>query len=128
MGAEIIYMMTIIGTLLATLIVAFTSYSLIARKKQELAIAKALGFRNGDIYLAALCQSVIITSIGLLLTLLLSFTLLTWLPSFVPQINLSVQIYQFIPIAIISLPIAIFASLAAAHTVIKVDPMTVFTG
>lgn len=128
MGAEIINMMTIIGTLLATLIVAFTSYSLIARKKQELAIAKALGFRNGDIYIAALCQSVIITSIGLLLTLLLSFTLLTWLPSFVPQINLSVQIYQFIPITVISLPITIFASLAAAHTVIKVDPMTVFTG
>ncbi|MCW8988115.1 MAG: ABC transporter permease [Gammaproteobacteria bacterium] len=128
MGAKIISMMTIIGTLLATLIVAFTSYSLIARKKQELAIAKALGFSNREIYLAALCQSIIITSIGLLLTLLLSYTLLIWLPTFVPQINLSVQLYQFIPIAIISLPIAIFASLAAAHTVIKVDPMTVFTG
>lgn len=128
MGAEIINMMTIIGTLLATLIVAFTAYSLIARKKQELAVAKALGFSNGQIYIATLCQSVIITSLGLLLTLFLSYTLLIWLPMVVPQINLSIRIQQFLPLAMIAFPVAIFASLAAARTVIKVDPMIVFNG
>lgn len=128
MGAEILRMMTTIGTLLATLIVAFTSYSLIARKKQELAVAKALGFSNGQIYVAALCQSVVITAIGLLLTLLLSYTLLTWLPVIAPQINLAVRLHQFIPIALITLPVAILASLIAARTVAKVDPMTVFNG
>ena len=128
MGAEIIRMMTLIGTLLATLIVAFTAYSLIARKKQELAVAKALGFSNGQIYMAALCQSVMITSLGLLLTVILSYTLLTWLPTVVPQINLSVRLHQFIPIAIIALPVAVLASLTAARTVVKVDPMTVFNG
>lgn len=128
MGAEIINMMTIIGTLLATLIVAFTAYSLIARKKQELAIAKALGFSNAQIYIATLCQSVIITSLGLLLTLFLSYTLLIWLPMVVPQINLSIRIQQFIPVVLIAFPVAVFASLASARTVIKVDPMTVFNG
>jgi ABC-type lipoprotein release transport system permease subunit len=126
MGAEIIRMMTIIGTLLATLIVAFTAYSLIARKRRELAIAKALGFRNGQIYLAALCQSVVITCFGLLLAILISFTVLAWLPSIVPQLNLSVRIYQFIPLILLTLPVAILASLGAARSVANVDPMAVF--
>jgi len=128
MGTEIIRMMTTIGTLLATLIVAFTSYSLVARKKQELAIAKALGFSNGQIYSAALCQSVVITGTGLLFTLLLSYTLLTWLPAMIPQLNLAVGLHQFIPIVVITLPVAVIASFIAARTVVKVDPMTVFSG
>ena len=126
MGAEIVRMMTMIGTLLATLIVAFTAYSLIARKKQELAIAKALGFGNGQIYLAALSQSVVVTVLGLLFALLISFTLLEWLPAVVPQINLSIRLHQFTAIAMVTLPVAILASLVAARTVAKLDPMTVF--
>lgn len=126
MGAEIVRMMTIIGTLLATLIVAFTAYSLIARKRKELAIAKALGFGNGQIYLAALCQSVVITGLGFIIAFLLSFTLLAQLPSIVPQINLVVRLHQFISVAVVTLPVAILASLFAARTVVTVDPMTVF--
>ena len=128
MGAEILRMMTMISTLLATLIVAFTAYSLIARKKQELAVAKALGFSNGSIYLAALCQSVVITALGLLITLLLSYTLLIWLPLVIPQLNLTIHLHQFVPLTIIAIPVAIVASLIAAHTVARVDPMTVFKG
>lgn len=126
MGTEIIQMMTIIGMLLATLIVAFTTYSLVARKKRELAIAKALGFGSRQIYLAALLQSILITTLGLLFALLISFTLVAWLPTVVPQINLAVSLHQFIPVAMVSIPIAILASFSAARAVVKVDPMTVF--
>jgi putative ABC transport system permease protein len=126
MGAEIIRMMTVICTLLATLIVAFTAYSLIARKQQELAVAKALGFRNRHIYLAALSQSTVITFFGLLMAIIISFTLLIWLPSIAPQLNLSVKIHQFIPLILVALPVAVLASLSAARSVVKVDPMAVF--
>jgi len=128
MGAEIISMMTIIGTLLATLIVAFTAYSLINHKQQELAVAKALGFSDGKIYIASLFQSVVITAIGLVLSIVLAYTILSWLPTVIPQVNLVVRPHQFISIASIALPIAVFASFAAVRTVIKVDPMTVFKG
>jgi ABC-type antimicrobial peptide transport system permease subunit len=126
MGAEIVRMMTLIGTLLSVVIVAFTAYSLIARKKRELAIAKALGFGNGQIYLAALFQTLVITVLGLLLAMLISFTILAWLPTVVPQINLAVRLHQFASIAIITLPIALLASLAVAHTVVRLDPVSVF--
>ncbi|MFV2060077.1 MAG: ABC transporter permease [Gammaproteobacteria bacterium] len=127
MGAEIIQMMTFIGTVLATLIVAFTAYSLIAHKKQELAIAKALGFGNNQIYMAALSQSVIITGSGLLLTIIISYTLLIWLPVLVPQINLSLELQQFIPLSVLAFPIALIASFTAARSVVKVDPVSVFS-
>lgn len=126
MGAEIIRMMTTLGTLLATLIVAFTAYSLIARKKRELAVARALGFTNGQIYLAALCQSIVITVMGLLLALVISYTVLSWLPAVIPQINLAIRLHQFIPLTVMALPVALLASLSAARTVAKLDPMTVF--
>lgn len=128
MGAEIINMMTILGTIMATLIVAFTAYSVIARKKQELAIAKALGFGNGQIYMAVLYQSVTITLLGLFLAMGCAFTLLAWLPSVIPQIILEVGFNQFIPLVMVSLPVAIMASLAAAYTVTRLDPMIVFSG
>jgi ABC-type lipoprotein release transport system permease subunit len=126
MGAEIVRMMTVIGSLLAVIIVAFTAYSLIARKKRELAIAKALGFGNGQIYLAALCQTLVITVLGLLFAMLISFTILAWLPAFVPQVNLSIRLHQFTSIAALTLPIALLASLGAARTVTRVDPMSIF--
>jgi len=126
MGAEIIRMMTLLGTLLATLIVAFTAYSLIARKKQELAIARAVGFSHRQIYLAALCQSLVITVLGLLFTVIISFTLLAWLPTIVPQINLAVRLNQFTSLAIAILPVAILASLGAARTIVRIDPVAAF--
>jgi ABC-type lipoprotein release transport system permease subunit len=126
MGAEIIRMMMTLGTLLATLIVAFTAYSLITSKKQELAVAKALGFSNGQIYIAALCQSIVINVLGLLFALFISYTLLSGLPAIVPQINLAVRLHQFIPLVVMALPVAVLASLSAARIVVKLDPMTVF--
>jgi ABC-type antimicrobial peptide transport system permease subunit len=126
MGTEIIQMMTIIGMLLATLIVAFSTYTLVTRKKRELAIAKALGFGSGQIYLAALLQSMVITLLGLLFSVLIAFTLIAWLPTVIPLINLSVQLQHFVPLAVVSIPVAILSSVIAARTVVKVDPMTVF--
>ncbi len=126
MGAEIVHMMTFIGTLLAVVMVAFTVYSLIARKKRELAIAKALGFGNGQIYLAAIFQSLLITVLGLLFAMLISFTLLAWLPTVVPQINLAVRLHQFASIAVVVLPVALLASLAVARTVVRLDPVSIF--
>jgi len=128
MGAEIVRMMTSIGILLAIVIVAFTAYSLVARRKRELAIAKALGFGNGQICAAVLLQSFAITAIGLVLSMLIGFTILSWLPAAIPQINLSVRLHQFVGIGQMMLPVAILASLAAAQAVFRADPMTVFQG
>jgi len=126
MGAEIITMMTLIGTLLASLIVAFSAYSLLSRKRQELAIAKALGYSTRQLYAAALCQGLVISLLGLLFTLLLAYTVVTAIPLLAPQINLLVSFHQFVSIAAISIPTAIVAALLVARNIARTDPMLVF--
>ena len=126
MGAEIIRLMTIIGMLLAMLIVAFSTISIIARNRRQLAVAKALGCTDRQVYAAALTQSMAISVLGLVFAMLIAFTILTWLPEFVPQINLSVRVRHFIPVALLTLPVAVLASLGSALTVTWVDPVAAF--
>jgi ABC-type antimicrobial peptide transport system permease subunit len=126
MGAEIVHMMTVIGTLLAMMIVAFTAYSQTAHKQRELAIAKALGFRNPQLYAAALCQTLVITVIGYLAAVLIAYTLLPLLPELAPQITLSVTPQTLLSLGAVVLPVAILACLGPVIKVARVDPMTVF--
>ena len=65
MGVEIIAFMTLIGSALAAVIVAFTAYAQVSRRRRELAIAKALGVRNREIYAAVTAQTVLVTALGL---------------------------------------------------------------
>jgi ABC-type antimicrobial peptide transport system permease subunit len=99
MGAEIVHMMTVIGTLLAMMIVAFTAYSQTAHKQRELAIAKAV---------------------------LIAYTLLPLLPELAPQITLSVTPQTLLSLGAVVLPVAILACLGPVIKVARVDPMTVF--
>jgi len=119
-------MMTIIGSILACLIVAFTSYSLMSRKTRELAIAKALGFRAEQIYMAAICQGLVISILGILFTMLLAYAMLMVIPVLAPQINLAIQFQQFATIAAAGIPLAVAASLVVARNLARTDPLLVF--
>jgi ABC-type antimicrobial peptide transport system permease subunit len=91
-----------------------------------LAIVRALGFRNWHIYSAALLQSLLVTTLGLLMAVLISYILMVILPPVIPQISLAVRFHKFIPLFIISIPVTMFASLSAASSIVRVDPMMVF--
>jgi len=126
MGTEIIQIMTLIGTLLAILIVAFTAYYHVVHKQRELAIAKALGFRNRHIYASAIIQTAAIALVGYLLAVLVAYTLLPLLPAVMPQISISVSGQSLTRIGIIALLVTGLASLWPARKVAVVDPMSVF--
>ncbi len=126
MGVEIVSFMTIIGSVLAAMIIAFTVYSQVARRKQELAIAKALGYKNRSLYLVVLFQTFIITGLALVLALLISILLLPFLSTLVPQITLTVTMTALIRMSVIAMIVAIIASLVPVRIVANVDPLTVF--
>ncbi len=126
MGTEIIQIMTIIGTLLAVLIVAFTAYYHVVHKQQELAIVKALGFRNRHIYTSAFMQTAAIALCGYLIALVVAYTLLPLLPAAAPQISIAVSGTSLVRIGIIALLVTGLASLLPARRVAVVDPMNVF--
>ncbi len=126
MGAEIVRMMTVIGTLLAMMIVAFTAYSQTAHKQRELGITKAFGFSNQRLYGAALCQTLVITGSGFLVASLVAYLLFPLLPALVPQITLFVTPKAILTIAAVVMPVAVLGSLGPLVRIARADPLTIF--
>lgn len=126
MGVEIIFMMTVICATLAALIVGFTAYSLVMRRRRELAIMKALGMRNAAILFAVVFQSVILTMLGFLFAAAFALFLLPYIPALAPQLTLSVSIGAIAQIGLVALLVAILGSLIPAYMVSRLDPATAF--
>lgn len=128
MGVEIVSFMTIVGSILAALIIAFVAYSQVARRKRELAIAKALGYGNQSLYVAVIFQTFVITGLALAIALLISVFLLPLLSELVPQITLTVTSAALLRMSIIAFIVALFAALVPARIVANVDPLSAFKG
>lgn len=126
MGVEIIALMTVVGTALAILIIAFTSYSHVAKKRRELAIAKALGFRNSAIYGGVAVQTSAITLLGLLLAVAFAYTIMPQISQLMPQVTLIVTFAAIAKIGLLALGVAILASFVPAYLVTRVDPLSAF--
>jgi len=126
MGTEIIRMMTVIGAVLAVLIVAFSSYQQVAGRARELAVAKAVGFTLFQVQAAALLQSLLTTAAGIGLAAILAWTVLPWLPALAPQIAVSVKGWMVLEVAAVGMAVAVLASLWPAVRLARLDPMLVF--
>ena len=126
MGVEIIFMMTVICSMLAALIVGFTAYSLVIRKRRELAIVKALGANNTSIFLGVIVQSNVVTLFGLLIALLFALVVIPFVPKIVPQLTLVVSISALAHIGLIAVAIAILGALVPAYVISRVDPALAF--
>jgi len=126
MGVEILFMMTAISSILAALIVGFTSYSLVTRKRRELAIAKALGIRNSSILISIVFQSCLLTLFGFILAIGFSLLVIPNIPTLVPQLTLVVSINSIARIGLVAIVVAITGALIPAYKVSRLDPATVF--
>lgn len=126
MGVEIIIMMTIICSVLAALIVCFSAYSLVMRKRHEIAIIKALGFSNKSIFISVIIQSSIITLIGFVLAMAFALFVVPYIPLIIPQLTISVSIDALIQLGFIAFIVAIFGALIPTFMVVKMDPATAF--
>lgn len=126
MGVEVISFMTIIGSALAGLIVAFTVYTQVARRRRELAIAKALGFRNHSVYVAVVMQSLAVTAVALIIAALSAWGLVPIISAAAPIVTLDVTTDALLRVATIAFAVAIIAGLIPSYLVARVDPMTAF--
>jgi len=126
MGTEIIRIMTVIGMLLAILIVAFTAHTHVVRKQRELAIAKALGFNSRQIYTGAVLQTVIICLLGYLIAVATAYSFVPLVPRIAPQISVAVSYGALFVVAVLAFVVAVLASLWPARRIVVVDPLSVF--
>lgn len=126
MGVEIIFIMTVICSVLAALIVGFTSYSIVMRRRRELAIIKALGMHKLSILGSVVFQAGLLTFLAYIIAVLFSVLVIPQIPVLVPQLTLVVSIDIMIRIGIIALFVTIFGALLPAYLVSRVDPATAF--
>ncbi len=126
MGTEIIQIMSLIGTVLATLIVAFTAWQQVMSRQRELAIGRALGFRRGQIYLSAMLQTTVVTLLGFVIAIVIALLILPWIPVLAPTIHLKLSTASFIHLAGLSGMVAVLAALWPARRVARLDPLIVF--
>lgn len=126
MGVEVIALMTVIGTGLAVLLVTFVLYIHTSRIQRQLAVLKALGFRNRHIYAGVALQAAAITGLGFVLAAGLSVSLAALAPLLLPQLTMKVSAAVLARVAAIGLLVAIAATLVPARRVGAVDPMSVF--
>ncbi|MDH5180459.1 MAG: ABC transporter permease [Gammaproteobacteria bacterium] len=126
MGAEVLSIMTLIGIILAVLIAVFTAYLQVDRCRRELAILKTVGFPNRTLYGMMLLQSMIISLLALIFTLVSVFILTPLLTALVPMINLVLTEAILLRVSYIALLVSLLAVIPPAWMVARVDPLTAF--
>ncbi len=126
MGVEVIVMMTVICSVLAALIVGFSAYSLVMRKRREIAIIKALGASNISIFYSVMIQTGIVTLLGFLLAVLFALLVVPGIPSLVPQLTILVSNEALMQLGIIALLVTILGAILPTYLVLRMDPATAF--
>ncbi len=126
MGTETIALMSVIGSVLATLLVAFTVYSQISRQRRELAVAKALGVSNRAMYGAVMVQAIAISVLGVVLAILLSLFLMPLLTNAIPAITMRMTAGAIVKVTVVGVTVAIAAALVPARQVARLDPLSAF--
>jgi len=126
MGIEIIIIMTAICSALAVLIVGFTSYSLVMRRRRELAIIMALGMGSMNILISVVFQSGILTFFGFTIAVIFALFVIPYIPLLLPQLTLAVSVTSLTQIGLIALVVAILGALIPAWLVSRVEPATAF--
>jgi len=126
MGVELIRIMTVIGAVLAVLLVAFMLYVFTARKKRDLAVMKALGVTNGLIYTSVLIQALCIASAGLAVAVILAYASVPLTEALVPQVSILITGPVLTRIAVVTLAVSLAASIMPVRQVLNIDPLMVF--
>lgn len=122
MGAETILIMTLICSGLAALIIGYSCYSLTLKKKKEIAIIKAVGARNLQLLITIFLQSLTVTILAYLLTLVLLLVIQQLLPILAPQITLRLSWSLLLKPLGFAIMVAVAGSFYPALQMMRLDP------
>ncbi len=128
MSTDVITIMNLIGFLIGLAVTALTVYTSILSRCREYGMLKALGARNGDLYLTVLAQAIISVVLGFLFGLSIT-VLLTWiLPLVASNLTLEISLPSLLKVASFSLIIAAISAIIPIRQIAGLDPAMVFRG
>lgn len=126
MGVEIIQVMSLIGFVVGALVIGLTMYTATVRRAREYGVAKALGARDRQLLGAVGFQSLAIAAGGLVLALAIAFAARPLLGAVAPEVPLAFPATGIGRLAVVTLGIALAASLLPAYRIARLEPAMVF--
>ncbi len=126
MGVELIGLMTLVGTLLATVLSAFSVQAFIARRLPELVVCKALGAGTGRLALSALALAFALGGAGVAGAVLAGAALTHLSALVLPAVSLALEPGMVLDLAVIASVGALVAGGLAAARLAAVDPARAF--
>ena len=126
MGVELIGIMTVIGAALAIFLSVFMLYVFVAKNQRNLAVLKALGVNNRDIYTGVALQATTIALSGLVISIILIYVAIPFTDAYVPQVSLQITLHSLLRLGFVALLVAVLTALLPARQVTGIDPMLAF--
>ncbi|GGX48535.1 ABC transporter permease [Saccharospirillum salsuginis] len=126
MGGELIAIMSVVSALVAMLVVSWFVTLLVARYRAELAIAKAVGAGNAQLLFAILIQALLLSALGFALSVACAIPLEPLLARWRPDVAIHLPMVSFQRNAVLTLIIAVIATVIPVRRVLRVDPAEVF--
>jgi putative ABC transport system permease protein len=128
MSVEILNIMNLSGFLIGLAVTALTLYTSTLRKRQEYGVLKAIGARNGRLYIVVLAQAALSLTLGFIVAIGLVSLLGQLLPSIVPGMSMTLTQTGVTRVFVATLIIGVAAALAPAWQLARLDPAQVFRG
>jgi putative ABC transport system permease protein len=122
----ILIVLSLIGAVVAVLIIGMFIYSLTLEKSREYAIVKALGASNMYLYKIVLSQSLIVSILGLVISLIFVTPIIDVIRNTVPEFAVRVSNEIILFVIILSFVTAFISSLLPVRGLTNIDPVIVF--
>ena len=128
MSVEILSIMNLSGFLIGLAVTALTLYTSTLRKRQEYGVLKAIGARNGALYVVVAAQAALSLALGFVAAIGLVWLLGQVVPLVVPGMGLALTQNSVVRVLASALIIGVSAALAPALQLARLDPAQVFRG
>jgi putative ABC transport system permease protein len=125
MSTDIMMIMNTAGYLTGLAVVALTIYIATVGRRREYGVLKAMGVRNGRLYVIVLVQAFLTVAVGLLAGLGLTLLLSAVIPRFNELMVLTVSTSSLVRVTAVSAVIAGIAALLPARQLAGLEPVAI---
>jgi putative ABC transport system permease protein len=126
MSTDVITIMNLIGFLIGLAVMALTVYTSTLSRRREYGMLKALGARNGDLYITVLAQAILSVMLGFLFGLTFTFMLTKVASVFGSNMTLEISLISLLKVGSVSFMIAIISAMIPIRQIAGLDPAMVF--
>ncbi len=128
MGANIIQVMSFIGSIVGVLVIGLTTYTATVRRAREYGVVKALGATNAGLLTVIVLQTLVLAMLSLIVAVAVMYALIPLLGIVAPEVPIALSPGSLAMRVGTTLVIAVVAAVLPAIRMSRVEPAVVFKG